>query len=85
LKVKILFVCDILMRGKPTRGVFESLEDKVDLTAKRHDPLKFRVENYSEENGVLWIRETGQEILFTCFACWGGGDGRGKGDVIQGK
>jgi hypothetical protein len=58
---------DILMRDKPTRGVFESLEDKGDLTAKCHDTLKFRVENDSEEDGVLWTKETVQEIPIHMF------------------
>jgi hypothetical protein len=53
---------DILMRGQVHWGVFESLEDKVHLTAKYRDPLKFRVENDSEEDDMLWIRETVQEI-----------------------
>jgi hypothetical protein len=76
---------DILMRDKPIGGVFESLEDTVDLTAKCCDRLKFRVENDSEENGILWIGETFQKSQSTCFASWSGGDGRGKGYVIQGK
>jgi hypothetical protein len=58
---------DILMRDNRTGGVFESLEDKVGLTAKCHDSLKFRVENDSEEDGVLWIRETVQEIPIHMF------------------
>jgi hypothetical protein len=57
---------DVLMRDKPTGGL-ESLEDKVDLTAKCHDPLKFRVEDDGEEDDVLWIRETVQEISIHMF------------------
>jgi hypothetical protein len=58
---------DILMRDKSTRGVFESLEDKVDLSAKCCDPLKFQAENDSEEDGVFWIREAVQEISIHMF------------------
>jgi hypothetical protein len=41
--------------------------DKVDLTAKCHDSLKLRVANTSEEDGVLWIRETVEEIRIHMF------------------
>jgi hypothetical protein len=42
-------------------GVFDSLSDKVNLTAK------FRVEDGSEEDGVIWIRETVHEIPIHMF------------------
>jgi hypothetical protein len=70
---------DILMRHKPTWAVFESLEEKLELTAKCRDPLKFRLESDSEEDGVPWIRETVQEIPIHMFRVLGRRKWSGEG------